>query len=136
MSYELQGKLIEKFNTNQVSDKFKKREFVVEKREENSGREFIETIKFQLIQDRCELIDSFNQGDEIKVFFNIKGNRWEKDGRVNYFTNLDVWKIESIKPESPDEQMSQNKTSTNQAPMPDQNELPPLGDSSEDDLPF
>ncbi|MCF8331247.1 MAG: DUF3127 domain-containing protein [Bacteroidales bacterium] len=136
MSYELQGKLIEKHNTIQVSDKFKKREFIVETREENNGREFIETIKFQLIQDRCDLINSYNLGDEIKVYFNIKGNRWEKDGRVNYFTNLDVWKVETIKPENPDEQMATGEAGKGQPPMPDQNELPPLDHAPEDDLPF
>jgi hypothetical protein len=30
----------------------------------------------------------------VKVSFNIKGNRWEKDGKVNYITNLDAWRIE------------------------------------------
>ena len=28
--------------------------------------------------------------------FNLKGNKWERDGKVNYFTNLDAWKIERV----------------------------------------
>ncbi len=38
---------------------------------------------------------ALKKGIAIKVSFNIKGNRWEKDGKVNYITNLDAWKIES-----------------------------------------
>ena len=95
MSLEFKGKLIVKDDTIQVSDKFKKREFVLEKTESNNGMEFTDTVKFQLVQDRCNLIDSVNIGDEINVKFNLRGNKWEKDGKVNYFNNLDVWRVES-----------------------------------------
>jgi hypothetical protein len=94
MNFSLSGKLIEKFDTQQVSDTFRKREFVVETNEQNAGREFTEQIKFQLLQDKCDLIDNFNIDDNIKITFNIRGRKWEKDGRVNYFTNLDAWRIE------------------------------------------
>jgi hypothetical protein len=50
--------------------------------------------KLQLVQNKCEIIDRFNIGDVIKVNFNIKGNKWEKDGRVNFITNLDAWRVE------------------------------------------
>ena len=96
MSFEITGKLIEKFNTQQVSEKFKKREFVIEKEENNGEMVFVETIKFQLTQDRCSLLDSFSLHDDIKISFNIKGSKWEKEGKVNYFTNLDAWKIETV----------------------------------------
>ncbi|MFO8086919.1 MAG: DUF3127 domain-containing protein [Bacteroidales bacterium] len=135
MSYELEGKLIEKFDTRQMSEKFKKREFIIEKREETGGREFIDTIKFQLTQDRCNIIDNINTGEEVKVSFNIKGNRWEKEGKVNYFTNLDVWRVEALAPGNPDEQMSSAATPGNQAPMPEADDLPPLSEE-DDDLPF
>ncbi|MEA1897400.1 MAG: DUF3127 domain-containing protein, partial [Bacteroidota bacterium] len=90
MSFEISGKLIEKFDAIQVSDKFRKREFVVEKTETAGNTEFSNYIKFQLTQDRCDLIESFHTNDEIKISFNIKGNRWERDGKVSYFTNLDA----------------------------------------------
>ena len=32
--------------------------------------------------------------EEVKIWFNLKGNKWERDGKINYFTNLDAWKIE------------------------------------------
>ena len=96
MSFEISGKLIEKYNTVQVSDRFKKREFVIERTESNGEMEFTDHIKFQLTQDKCNLIDSVNPNEEIKVSFNIRGNKWEKDGKTSYFTNLDAWRIEKL----------------------------------------
>ena len=97
------GRLIEKFDTQEVTASFKKREFVLEKKEDANGREFIEIIKFQLSQDRCDLIDPYEINEEIKVSFNIKGRKWEKDDRVSYFTNLEAWRIEktAVAPEEP-----------------------------------
>ena len=102
MSFELAGKLIEKFDVFQVSDTFRKREFVVEKTDNQGGMEFTDHIKFQLTQDRCSLIDNLNLQDEIRVNFNIRGRRWVKDDKVSYFTNLEAWRIEKIA-ESPEE---------------------------------
>lgn len=96
MSYELTGKLIEKFETVQRSGTFKVREFVVEKTEEINGKTISNYIKFQCVQDRTNIIDRINIGDQIKVHFNIKGTKWEKDGRTSYFSNLDAWRIEQI----------------------------------------
>ena len=93
MAFEITGKLIEKFDTQTVSEKFKKREFVIEF-QDNPNMSFTEMIKFQLTQDRCALMDNYAVGQEIKVAFNLRGRRWEKDGNVNYFTNLEAWKIE------------------------------------------
>ena len=96
MSYELTGKLIVKYETMQRSETFKTREFVVEKTEDIGGRAITNFIKFQCVQDKTNIIDRVNAGDEIKVYFNIKGSKWEKEGRSNYFTNLDAWRIEQI----------------------------------------
>ncbi len=96
MSYELTGKLLEKFDTIQRTETFKVREFVVEKSEDINGKIITNYIKFQCVQDRTNIVDRVNTGDEIKVYFNIKGTKWEKDGRVSYFSNLDAWRIEQI----------------------------------------
>lgn len=96
MNYELSGKVIEIFPENQVSDRFRKREFVVEKSEQNGANAFTDYVKFQLTQDRTSLINPIKIGDDVKVFFNIRGNRWNSKGTVNYFTNLDAWKIELL----------------------------------------
>lgn len=96
MAFEISGKVIDISPVNQVSDKFKKREFVIEKKEAGGSTVFIDYIKFQLIQDKCDLINESFMNEEVKIMFNLKGNKWERDGKVNYFTNLDAWKIERI----------------------------------------
>jgi single-stranded DNA-binding protein len=95
MSLEVTGKLHEKYATQQVSEKFKKREFVLELAEEINGNIYTNFAKMQLVQNKCDIIDRFNVGDNVRVSFNIKGNRWERDGKVNYITNLDAWRVES-----------------------------------------
>jgi hypothetical protein len=126
MPFEITGKVIEVLPVIQVSDKFKKREFVIEKKESGGGAVFIDYIKFQLVQDKCDLINESFLQDEVRVLFNIKGNRWERDGKINYFTNLDAWKVEKTSSLSTDQE-SQS--------------LPPLEDYTPDneelsDLPF
>ena len=96
MSYEITGKLVAKFDTVQRTESFKTREFVLEKTDENNGRTFSNYIKFQCVQDKTAILDRVNTGDNIKVYFNIKGTRWEKDGKTNYITNLDAWRIEQL----------------------------------------
>ena len=95
MSLEITGKLLVKYDPVQVNDKFKKREFVIELAEEINGNIYTNFAKMQLVQTKCEIIDRFKEGEMVKVSFNIKGNRWERDGKVNYITNLDAWRIES-----------------------------------------
>jgi Domain of unknown function (DUF3127) len=96
MSYELTGKLVVKYDTMQKSATFKTREFAVEKTDDIGGRTITNYVKFQSVQDKTSIIDKVNVGDEIKVYFNIKGTKWEKDGKTSYFTNLDAWRIEPM----------------------------------------
>ncbi len=96
MSHTIEGKLLVKYDTQAVSDRFRKREFVLYTEENNNGTIYENTPKFQLTQDRCDILDNFNQGDNIKINFNVRGNKWEKDGTTSYFTNLDAWKIEAM----------------------------------------
>ena len=96
MSYELTGKLVAKYDVVQRTATFKTREFAVEKTDDIGGRTVTNYVKFQSVQDKTTIIDKVNIGDEIKVYFNIKGSKWEKDGKVNYITNLDAWRIELV----------------------------------------
>ncbi len=129
MSYELTGKLLIKFDTTQRTETFKTREFVVEKSEDINGKLITNFIKFQCVQDRTGIVDRVNVGDEIKVHFNIRGSKWEKDGKVSYFNNLDAWRIEQVLQPGRNENI-------------DQNNLEPLdtftssSDEVTDDLPF
>ncbi|HVX51602.1 MAG TPA: DUF3127 domain-containing protein [Chitinophagaceae bacterium] len=97
MSFEITGKLVAKYNIVQRTESFKTREFVIEKSEDIGGRIITNYIKFQCVQDKTAMPDRYNLGDEIKVSFNIKGTKWMKDGKENYITNLDAWRIEQVK---------------------------------------
>lgn len=95
MALEISGKLIVKQPVQQISDTFKKREFVIELTEQSpTGMTFTNFASFQLMQDKVTLIDQFNEGDDLKVSFNIRGNKWEKDGVTKYITNLNAWRVE------------------------------------------
>jgi hypothetical protein len=74
------------------------------------------------VQDKTAMPDKYSIGEEVKVQFNIKGSRWERDGRTNYITNLDAWRMESFK------LASTNNNSSNY------NDVPSAG--VVDDLPF
>ncbi len=115
MAFEITGKVIDIAPVNQVSDKFRKREFVIERKETGGAAVFIDYIKFQLLQDKCDLINESFMNEEIKIWFNLKGNKWERDGKVNYFTNLDAWKIEKVSSQGR-EQSSQPRTTLEDIP--------------------
>lgn len=75
-----------------VSEKFKKREFVLT----DNASSYPQTILFQLTQDRCSLIENDKVGDEITVHFLLKGREWKNpQGEVKFFNSLDVFRIES-----------------------------------------
>ncbi|MCK4922566.1 MAG: DUF3127 domain-containing protein [Bacteroidales bacterium] len=132
MSYEVSGKLIEKYDVVEISAKFKKREFVIEKKENSGGFEFVDQIKFQLTQDKCSVLEPFSTGDDVKVSFNLRGRRWEKDGKVSYFTNLEAWRIEKlVSGSAPDSTHSH----VDDYPMPDKEDFT-SSDQEFEDLPF
>jgi len=112
MTLEVTGKLIEKYDSIQVSERFKKREFVLELAEEINGNVYTNYAKMQLVQAKCEIIDKFNVGDVLKVSFNIKGTKYEKDGKTNYFSNLDAWRVENAANAQP--AAGQNMPNSNQ----------------------
>jgi hypothetical protein len=111
MGFDVTGKLIAKYETVQRSEKFRTREFVIETTEDIGGRIINNYIKFQSVQDRTSLVDRFNTGDTIKVHFNIKGSKWEKNGQVNYITNLDAWRIENVNMQTQDNSQSAGNNS-------------------------
>ena len=135
MSFEINGRLAEKYETQKVSDRFQKREFILEiKSTGTTGYEFVDFIKFQSTQDKCSMLDQFNIDDTIKVSFNLRGRKWEKDGQVSYFTNLEAWRIEKLSSDSTESAAPIQEDSQSQdAPFPSN---PPENDSGFDDLPF
>jgi len=113
MNYEITGKLIVKNDLQKISEKFQKREFVIEVENEKNPQ-WNDVIKFQLVQDRCDLIENIQIDELIKVYFNIRGTKWDKDGRTLYFTNLECWRLEKVQ---------------------GSNEIPPISNFVEEDIP-
>jgi single-strand DNA-binding protein len=85
-SFEIEGKLVRKFDTENKSQSFTAREFVIEVPDGN----YPQFVKFQLTQDRCAAIDAHKEGENIKVHFDLRGREWQG----KYFTNLNAWRIE------------------------------------------
>ena len=113
----IKGKLVEIFDTVQITETFKKREFIIQ---DNKNPEYPEFIKVELIQDKVELLNPLNVGDEINVLINIKGRKWEdKEGNIKYFNSIQGWKIES-----------------ESGNMNQENEQENINQDSDDDLPF
>lgn len=125
MSFEVEGTLHKKFDTENKTDTFQAREFVIEVADGN----YPQLVKFQLVQDRCSQLDPFGEGEKIKVHFDLRGREW--NGK--YFTNLNAWRLEKV----------EAAPATTSAAPPDlgDNSFPDAGDEPQgggfdDDLPF
>ena len=91
---EIKGKVHEVSATMQVTDSLKKRELILEYIE---NPQYPEYIKFEAIQDRCNLLDSVKPGDNVEVAFNLKGRPWtDKTGKKTYFNSLQLWKVTPV----------------------------------------
>jgi len=92
--YSLKGEIKVIGETQQVSDSFKKRDFVVV----DASGQYAQTIQFQVVQDRCDLLDKVLVGQEVNVTFFLRGREWTnpKDGKVVFFNTLDAWKVEAV----------------------------------------
>lgn len=89
--FNITGILKVKSPEQQVSEKFRKREFVLT----DNSSQYPQHLSFQLTQDKCSLLDNYKVGDEIKVYFNLRGREWtDKQGVTKYFNSLEAWKLE------------------------------------------
>lgn len=84
MSFEIEGRLHKLYDTEVKGESFRVREFVIETQEQ-----YPQFVKFQLTQDRCDLMNNYSEGTKIKVSFDLRGREW--NGK--YFTNLNAWRI-------------------------------------------
>jgi hypothetical protein len=88
---EITGKLVSKKATEQITDTFKKREFVIEYAE---NPEYPELIKFELINDKCDIIKDYAKDQVLTVGFNLRGRKWTNPkGEDVYFNTLNAWKV-------------------------------------------
>ncbi len=92
MGMETNGKIYAIEEAKQVTERFRKREFVLELADNPKYPQF---VQFQLTGDRCEEIDSFKVGDEVRVEFSLRGREWKSPrGETKFFNSLDVWTID------------------------------------------
>lgn len=127
MAFEVEGKLHRIFPTEQKSASFSAREFVLEVPDGN----YPQLIKFQAVQDRTGQLDNFQEGDRVKVSFDLRGREW--NGK--YLTNLNAWRIDRAAGEGGATTSNNNTASADfpADPFPNYNDAPPV---STDDLPF
>jgi hypothetical protein len=93
MGIEVTGKLHTINDTKQVSERFSKREFVVELAD---NPKYPQLVLFQLTGDRCVQLDDHKVGDEVRIEFSLRGREWRSpQGELKYFNSLDVWKLEA-----------------------------------------
>lgn len=123
---EVTGQLKLKYDTQKVSDKFQKRDFVIST---DLSTPYPQHVSFQITQDKCSMLDTFNEGEEIKVQFNLRGREWSGPQGIKFFNTLEAWRIEKVA-----------AGSSNAAPaQTQQNTAAPVFNSSvadNDDLPF
>jgi single-strand DNA-binding protein len=133
MSFEITGKLYKKFATESKSEKFQTREFVIEIADGN----YPQLVKFQLVQERCQILDNYNEGEEIKVHFDLRGREWQG----KFFTSLNSWRIEKPDSESGGSTQPVQKVAKQSAAVAADDAFPTLSDepfksAADDDLPF
>lgn len=94
-SFEISGILHVKSEEIQITEKFKKRTFVLSI-PDHSGREPI--ISLSLMQDQCSLIDDIEIGDSVSVNFNINGREWfnKKTDETQYFNDMVAYRISKL----------------------------------------
>lgn len=115
---EITGTLKVKGETQTVSDKFKKREFVLT----DNSSQYPQHISLQLTQDKTSLVDKFNIGDELTAHINLRGREWTSpQGEVKYFNTIEAWRLER----------SVNSASNSSKPQ-----TASQGDNEGDSLPF
>ena len=94
MNMQIQGKIHATKEAEQVTQRFRKREFVLELEGESRYPQY---VMFQLTGDRCEGLDGFAKGDEVKVEFSLRGREWTSPkGEVRYFNSLETWSVDRV----------------------------------------
>lgn len=142
---EIVGKIKKIMDVQNVSDKFRKREFVLST---DLNTPYPQHILFQTTQEKCSMLDNLRTNDEVKVFFNIRGREWTNpEGQIKYFVTLEAWRIDKFTPVEPTSPSSvsnnyTSNTSTSNASATASNlsneAVTPSADiqTADDDLPF
>jgi hypothetical protein len=86
---EVKGKIKFIGSTQQVSDKFSKREIVV-----STDEQYPQHISIEFNQDKCAILDKYSVGDDVEVGINLRGREWTNpQGETKYFNSIQGWNI-------------------------------------------
>lgn len=100
---------------------FRKRELVV-----TTDEQYPQMIMVEFVQDKCDLLNSYAVGQDVKVSINLRGREWiNPEGVAKYFNSVQGWRIENLTQPN-----AQTPPPVNLAPAPD------LNTDEADDLPF
>ena len=84
--YDANGKIKLISETQNFPSGFSKREFVVT----TGDTKYPQDLKFEMVKDKCAILDNYKEGSDVKVSFDVRGN--EYNGK--YYVNLSCWKLE------------------------------------------
>ena len=103
---------------------FRKREVVV-----TTEEQYPQHILIEFIQDKCELLNSYQVGQTVTIGINLRGREWvNPEGETKYFNSVQGWRIEV-----------QSSAASEMPPMPTPESFQPADDDArevDDDLPF
>jgi hypothetical protein len=120
---ELQGKvkLISETQTFGKSN-FAKRELVV-----TTDEQYPQMIMVEFVQDKCDLLNKYKVGDDVKVSINLRGREWiNPEGVAKYFNAIQGWRIEKQSAEQ----------SSSKEPLAENFSAASITDDEPSDLPF
>lgn len=101
---------------------FRKRELVI-----TTEEQYPQVIMVEFIQDKCDLLNNFKEGDNVKVSINLRGREWvNPQGETKYFNSIQGWRIEN----------AQAGTSNVPPVMESFQPADNVSDNDADDLPF
>lgn len=87
MSYEASGTIKLINETQTFPSGFSKREFVITTEHDK----YPQDLKFEVVKDRCSMLDDYEVGQKVQLNFDIRGNEYND----RYYVNLACWKIEA-----------------------------------------
>ena len=123
---EVQGKIKLVGNIQEITDSFRKRELIIVTQEQ-----YPQTLCIEFVQDKTDLLNDFQQGQEVKVGINLRGREWKNpEGIIKYFTSLQGWRIELLQDQDLEEEQPGLASLTPFEPADDINK------EDLDDLPF
>jgi hypothetical protein len=91
---EINGQIKEVFATQTISEKFKKREFVLTT---DGSTPYPNHLLIQVTQAKCDLLNSYSSGDEVTVSINLKGREYQNPTKgTQYFNSIEAWAIKGV----------------------------------------